>query len=62
MIEVHLVRVESARAIGTWHASDVPEEFNHARLSNPDAVQLEASISPVVLDVVRSLASPLGHG
>lgn len=61
MIEVHLMRLESPGAIGARNATQVPQEIDHARLPNPHPLQLELSISAVILDVVGSLAGAGYH-
>jgi hypothetical protein len=62
MIEVHLVRLELPTAVGTRDAPEVSQELDHAGLPNADSVQLDISISSVVLDVVRPLAWSNAHG
>jgi hypothetical protein len=61
MIEVHLVRLEPPAAVRAGDTSQVPGEFDHPGLPDPDPLQFQVSISTVVLDVVRSLAWTSRH-
>lgn len=61
VIEVHLMGLERATAVLTRHSSNVAEEFDHARLSGADTLDLEVAIPPVVVDVSRPLAWANAH-
>ena len=61
MVEIHLVGLELPAAIGAWDAPQVAQELDHARLPDSNALQLQVTVPPVVLDVVRPLARSRAH-
>jgi CBS domain containing-hemolysin-like protein len=61
VVEIHLVRLESQSAIGARDAPKVTQQLDHPGLANPNALQLEITISSVILDVVGSLARASCH-
>jgi hypothetical protein len=60
MIEVHLVRLESASAVAARDSSQVTEKFNGRRLTCPYKLGFLRTI-PVVVGDVRGSLIPLPH-
>jgi len=61
MIEVHLIWLERAAAVGARYATKLAQEFDRRVLARADALDLLRAIARVVRHVERSLARSDPH-
>ena len=61
MIEIHLIGLESAAAVGARHVSPLPQHFDGSGLANLDSVSLDIAVPSVVIDVCRALIADPYH-
>ena len=62
MVEIHLVRLEFAPAVGAWDLAPFAQHLSGSDLASPDSEELLRAVSAVVVHICWTLVPLRVHG